>query len=140
MKGLSILLGLILGAALSGCSRQPENPKQVDAMKAFVKTDSGTTCELEVGENFEIRLPENPTTGYTWAAVKIPEGLLRPESESFEAETADPRIVGRGGTKVMVFKALKAGSGELELRLRRPWEKDAFIDSFVLKITIKGNQ
>lgn len=127
----------------SFCTREPQVPgekgKPVTTLITVSKADHNTTRELEVGENFEIRLPENPTTGYTWAAVKIPEGLLRSESESFEAETADPRIVGRGGTKVMVFKALRAGSGELELRLRRPWEKEAFIDSFVLKITIKGN-
>jgi inhibitor of cysteine peptidase len=109
----------------------------MEPMKLFVKTDSGTARELAAGESFEVRLAENPTTGYTWAAVKIPEGLLRLETESFETEPADSRIAGRGGTKVFVFKTLQPGSGELLLRLRRPWEKDVFIDSFVLNLTVK---
>jgi len=141
MKERILLLVLILGAALSSCSRQPAEPganrNRVESMKTFVKTDSGTTCELRAGESFEVRLAENPTTGYTWAVLKIPEGLLRLETESLETEPADPRIAGRGGTKVFVFKTLQPGSGELDLRLRRPWEKDVFIDSFMLNFTVK---
>ena len=141
MKRRVLLLVLILGAALSACSRQPAEPgansNRVEPMKTFVKTDSGTTCDLTAGESFEVRLAENPTTGYTWAVLKIPEGLLRLETESLETEPADPRIAGRGGTKVFVFKALQPGSGELVLRLRRPWEADVFIGSFILNFTIK---
>lgn len=141
MKERVLLLVLILGAALSGCSRQPEdpgaNPKRVESMRTFIKTDSGTTYELRAGESIEVRLPENPTTGYTWAVLKIPEDLLRLEMESFETEPADPRITGRGGTKIYVFKTLQPGSGELLLRLRRPWEKDVFIDSFILNFRAK---
>ena len=141
MKERILLLVLILGAALSSCSRQPAEPganrNRVESMKTFVKTDSGTTCELTAGESFEVRLAENPTTGYTWAVVKIPESLLQIETESFETEAADPRIVGRGGTKIFVFKTLQPGSGELDLRLRRPWEKDVFIGSFILNFRVQ---
>jgi predicted secreted protein len=133
---------LLLAALMAFCARSSRAPApsetQSTVMRSFTKADHDRSCSLAEGERFEVRLPENPTTGYTWAAVRVPEDLLGLESETFESGPADPRISGRGGTKVFVFKALTPGSGEIELRLRRPWEKGVFIDSFVLKLTIGG--
>lgn len=133
-----VLLFLAAGALV--CTKETrvaeENEKQAAAMKSFTKSDQGTVQELTKGELFEVRLSENPTTGYVWEAEKKAEGLLGLEREGYEAEPADPRIVGRGGIKIFVFKTLETGSGEIDLRLRRPWMRDVFIDSFLLKIVV----
>ena len=126
------------------CAKEPpvSDTKNVQAaaMKTFTKPDQGTVQILARGESFEVRLPENPTTGYVWEVEKIPGAVLDLERETFEAETADPRIMGRGGIKIFVFKAREPGTGEIDLRHRRPWMRDAAIDSFVLKVEIRANE
>jgi inhibitor of cysteine peptidase len=105
-------------------------------MKTLTRADRDTVLALAPGESFEIRLPENPTTGYVWEVEPVPGAVAAVVREAFEQEPADPRIVGRGGTKVFVFKAGLPGEGEVVLRLRRPWQRDVSIDSFVLTVKV----
>ena len=145
MKGKAIAL-LAGGACLllaAACADEPRIPgaraqeTKAEGMKTFSKADQEKGQVLASGESFEVRLPENPTTGYIWEVEHVPEAVAGLEREAFEQEPADPRIVGRGGIKIFVFKAREPGAGEIVLRLRRPWQRESPIDSFVLKLEIR---
>ena len=39
------------------------------------ETDVGAEVSVEVGEQFEVRLESNPTTGYGWQVVEQPDAI-----------------------------------------------------------------
>lgn len=73
-----------------------------------------------VGDRVEIRLPENPTTGYRWELVS---GVIEVLDSVLEPTPGSAGALGAGGTRVLV---VRVGDGdELVLELRRPWEAEA---------------
>ena len=88
----------------------------------LVLTDAETGSEIEVdsGEQFEVRLDSNPSTGYSWqtSAMTTPE-LVVLESQTHVA--ADTDLVGAAGTDVFVFTAV-GGAGVLRLEYIRSFD------------------
>lgn len=120
---------------------EPAEPTaQAVAMKTFSRSDQGTVPVLTPGESFAVRLDENPTTGYIWEVETLTAGVLELEREEFVQEPTDPEVVGRGGTKVFVFKTRDSGTGELALRHHRPWLKGDPLDRFVLKVEVRADE
>ena len=84
------------------------------------EADDGRVVRLAPGDSFEVRLPENATTGYRWGLVKPVEPVLRLVDESV-LQAADAGV-GSGGTRRLRFTAQYAGLADLELALARVWE------------------
>ena len=80
---------------------------------------NGQTVDLAVGQKIEIRLPENPTTGFRWQLSAEDKAMCRLVSDSFGAPSGPP---GRGGEHVWIFQAAQPGECDIVLRLRRPWD------------------
>lgn len=94
--------------------------------------------EVKVGEQFEVTLPANPSTGYTLAIKKLPDVVvLTGKSYKPGAEYHDK--VGCGGHEMFHFKAVKASVGDIDLSYSRPWEKQPQPDDkeAVIKVTVK---
>jgi inhibitor of cysteine peptidase len=83
--------------------------------------DSGRTVELRAGETLEVRLNENPGTGYRWA-VELARGFEELGSR-FESGGA----VGAAGVRVFQFRAPRAGNYELRLKQWREWEGESSV-------------
>ena len=83
---------------------------------------NGREVSLRVGEMLEIALPENRTTGFRWDLKSKAEPACILVKSTFEPAIAPP---GRGGTHRWQFQAVHAGTGEIELEYRRPWEQDS---------------
>lgn len=100
--------------AISGCSSDSAG------LATFTDTDSGSEIRVEAGEQFEIRLESNPSTGYTWeiAAETSPNTVdLRDRSH----EPGDTDVVGAPGVDVFVFDAI-AGAEVLRLEYIRSFD------------------
>jgi inhibitor of cysteine peptidase len=82
----------------------------------------GRTVDLVVGEIMELRLEENPTTGFRWSMVGDGAPACTVETSAFEARSAVP---GQGGERAWRFRAALAGSCDIRLLYRRGWESDA---------------
>jgi inhibitor of cysteine peptidase len=80
--------------------------------------DSGSRRAVRVGDEIEVVLPENPTTGYRWH-VEIDPEALRQANDHYKGATT-PR--GAPGIRVMTFQALRPGHALLRLVKRRAWE------------------
>jgi inhibitor of cysteine peptidase len=95
--------------------------------------DSGSVLNVTSGDAFDVRLPENPTTGYRWTVDSTDETVLRLDASPFES--GGEAGVGGGGTRVLRFSVIGAGSATLRLKLWREWEGDgSILDRFAVTI------
>jgi inhibitor of cysteine peptidase len=158
VRGIAIAVVLLAALVVAfGCTRseqaQPET-KEVKTDKgaggtqatapaakeiALTADNDGETVELSVGQEFTIALESNPSTGYGWEVLPMPEPVVKQVGEAeFKQDETSGRRVGVGGTATFRFKAVEAGNGPLKLVYRRSWETEVEpIKSFSVKIVVK---
>ena len=83
--------------------------------------DNGREFALDRGDALEISLPATSGTGYTWQAEPIAGGLAKQVGEP--AFTLDSAMPGASGHQIFHFAIDASGTGALEVRYVRPWEK-----------------
>ena len=111
------IVGLTLVAALAACGSDDDGgggDRQV-----LDGGDVGTEITVGVGEEFEVRLESNVTTGYAWRVAELPDAIALVSSEYEEPDTS---LVGAGGVEVFVFEGVAEGSGELRLEYVRSFD------------------
>jgi inhibitor of cysteine peptidase len=87
--------------------------------------DNGKRARVPLGKNILIRLPGNPTTGYTWQASGVSSAAVRMLGQpQFSAAPATQGKVGAGGTYSFKFQAVQPGAATIKLVYLRPWEKN----------------
>jgi inhibitor of cysteine peptidase len=87
--------------------------------------DSERELHLVMHQVLKIRLPSNPTTGYSWSLANTSSAVIQLQSKpTFERKTGTD-AVGAGGTEVWEFIAVQGGRQTLRFEYRRPWEKTA---------------
>jgi inhibitor of cysteine peptidase len=97
----------------------------------------GQAVELAIGQEVEVALPENPTTGYRWRLESSGEPACAGAGDAFEPP--DPPTPGRGGTHRWRFRAERAGRGTIALALRRAWERPgAPARTFRVEVVVTG--
>ena len=112
---------------------QQSPPAQVKLTDA----DNNKSAQLVVGQRIQIRLPANPTTGYSWLLQSFPGCLVL---VNFSYAPGGKSVPGAGGTQAVEFLATSAGEGELKIGYRRPWEKSDIpaAKTFSLKVTVSA--
>jgi inhibitor of cysteine peptidase len=113
-----MLYSAMLSIILTGCSSPTSIP---DALRLTEK-DSGSYVELIVGQNMQLSLDANPTTGYTWEVTQSDAGVL--DQVGNMEYNPDSNAIGSGGTMTFRFHAAKTGETTLRLIYQRPHEKD----------------
>ncbi len=133
-----VLMVLMVGtvAASAGCG------SQADANGGPVKlteADNGKTIEVKAGEDVQVVLNGNPTTGYAWTVTAGDAAVLVQQGDPVYAQgNTDPSIVGAGGTFTFTFKAAKAGQTTLKFDYARSFEKDVPpIQTVSMTVTVK---
>lgn len=74
---------------------------------------------LRVGDQIEISLPGNPTTGYEWKIRAVDWKILEPLSEPDYAPEGE--ALGAGGRYTLRLKAIATGESLVEMVYRRPF-------------------
>ena len=106
--------------------------------QVITEADNGTSINLKNGENFTLKLRENPTTGYSWE-LNLSEGLSI-ISDDFTQDPAPEGMSGVGGTHSWIIKALSEGTQQVNGIYKRPWENTTGNeDSFTLNAIISSN-
>jgi inhibitor of cysteine peptidase len=92
--------------------------------KAVTVTDKEDKGKVTVpkGGALVVKLPITTGTGYTWVIAKNAD-QLKPVGKS-TIEKADKPVPGARTTQVFRFDAAAAGTSELTLEYKRPFEKD----------------
>ena len=91
--------------------------------QVVTENDNGKTISLKNGENFTLKLKENPTTGYSWQLnLNKSLSILIDEytQDKFPGEKEAPE--GRGGIHSWVIQATAPGSQQVNGIYKRPWE------------------
>ena len=91
----------------------------------FTADSDGKTLTLQVGERFDVTLPGNFTTGYSWEILQGLGGVVELAGKpSYRSDSKDKNRVGAGGTVTFHFKAAAAGTAELKLVYHQSWIRD----------------
>jgi len=93
------------------------------ATKVITDADKGGEVRLETGDQLELRLKSNPSTGYMWYVQAESTSLLKLIHQS-QTEATEPGV-GRPVFQVFQFEARRGGDGTLQLHYVRSWEKPA---------------
>jgi inhibitor of cysteine peptidase len=92
------------------------------------------TVHLPVGQVTELRLNENPTTGFRWSFTADGSPSCAVVSDSFTPQEGPP---GAGGHHEWQIKAAHAGTCHLELVYRRPFEPNtAPVQTFTFDVIV----
>ncbi|CAD2219770.1 inhibitor of cysteine peptidase [Angomonas deanei] len=89
-------------------------------MTVITVADQGKTVSVQSGGSVTIKLPGNPTTGYTWA-VQSPNEELYATTKSYDS-TAPPGMVGGGGEFTFTVTPKKSGTIPLVFLYLREFE------------------
>ena len=84
-------------------------------------------AKISPGSEYIVKLPSNPSTGYSWTAIvngreeilSLKEKIMEQPDDKSEA---GGHLKGRPGYETWKFSALSAGRSDLLLEYRRSWE------------------
>jgi inhibitor of cysteine peptidase len=96
-----------------------------DDERIVLRNDSGVFITLQSGEEFDVVLEANPSTGYRWEIDPEASGAALVEMVGEPAYSSESDLPGSGGKTTFTFRALEEGSGLLRLRFWRSFEPDA---------------
>ncbi|MCL4528531.1 MAG: protease inhibitor I42 family protein [Chloroflexi bacterium] len=130
----SVLLLILLACSLITPPATPVSPS-VTPDNSFcqpgcsINADSnGKTIQLNNGELLLVELDQNASTGYEWLVDKIePDKLTNLGTDYSYGQNLPP---GSGGLQLLCFKAANAGTTNLRLIYRRPWEVNVTPEPF----------
>jgi inhibitor of cysteine peptidase len=115
----------------------PQKPPEFLMLKhqAITEDDTGKTINLENGETFYLKLPENPSTGYRWE-LNLTQGL-NILSDEYIQDPAPEGYTGVSGTHQWKIKAIAEGSQQIKGIYKRPWENETGTeDKFILNVEV----
>lgn len=118
------LAALLAAGCASKSEPSPLTPVGVRENGTLILThaDHNRTAELRVGERLVVRLPENPSTGNTWAIEENDRRLLALDGTDYTAPTEG--FIGARGERIYTFTAQQPGEVGLKFKYWRFWEGD----------------
>jgi inhibitor of cysteine peptidase len=131
-----MMRALVLVLALTACApteapKQESGEQQVlpaptpeDVAVRITAEQNGQTVEVGVNQRFAVELVGVPTAGYVWQPAQVPGFITRAGEAGGNtiAEQSQPGYAGGNHWEVLMFSATAAGTGELVIEQRRPWE------------------
>jgi inhibitor of cysteine peptidase len=97
----------------------------------LTEANNGQAIQIRLGDPVDLRLRENPTTGFRWQVVRA-DGLVE-EAAADEGRRVpapgQPPQMGAGGIRVFRFRARTPGTGRLELKLWREFQGESSVVS-----------
>lgn len=133
-----MMRALVLVLALAAACAPTETPKQEasgdeqtlpaptpeDVAVRITAEQNGQTVEVGVNQRFAVELVGVPTAGYVWQPAQVPDFITRAGEAGGNtiAEQSQPGYAGGNHWEVLMFSATAAGTGELVIEQRRPWE------------------
>lgn len=133
MKRALVVLAFALAACTPAQEAKQETPVANNSVPAPTPSDvttritaeqNGQMVNVAVGQRFAIELVGVPTAGYVWAPSQVPAFITRAGEASGNTtqDQSQPGFTGGNHWEVTMFSATAAGTGEIVMEQRRPWE------------------
>lgn len=134
MKKRFIYIGLLIAgistlihACISPKPIKPESATKNNISKTIYAKAEMNEINVLKGEDFEITLDSNPSTGFSWALAEDLDAQMVEEMDNvYGSNTSDngdnPPLVGGGGTETWTFKALKKGETSIKMKYCQPFD------------------
>jgi inhibitor of cysteine peptidase len=108
---------------------------KADCFMSIDKTFNGKTVVLQLGQSLELRLDENPTTGYRWSLENINPEVIGLEQDHYNSP--ETSAIGAGGQHLWEFRGLARGQGIVRLKHWQSWSGEASItETFEITIVV----
>jgi inhibitor of cysteine peptidase len=134
-----MMRALVLVLALAACAPTGESPREEggqqmlpaptpdDIAVHITAAQNGQTVQVGVNQRFAVELVGVPTAGYVWQPAQMPAFVTRAGDATGPTIPAqnEPGYAGGNHWEVLMFSATAAGTGELVIEQRRPWEQGA---------------
>lgn len=124
---------VIMAAAvvvLSSCAGSAE-------MTSLTANDDGRTVNLTTGDQFQVALGGNPTTGYAWTVNISDEGIVAALDEPrYEPDPESAGQVGAGGVYTWRFTAIREGSTRVNFAYARSFEDRPPLETCTITIRV----
>jgi inhibitor of cysteine peptidase len=99
---------------------------------------NNTAVTARIGDTIEVLLSENPSTGYRWEVAAFDSSVVSAGESRFSPAAGG---IGARGTRHMTFLVRGAGTGRIELVLRRNWEPaDAVIQRWSVTVEVREGE
>ena len=123
---------------VSKVTPSPSNVVQLDDTNLRSQLES-TGLALKVGDVYEFRVHENPSTGYKWnltaASQTAINGIISVD-KTYVQDSAPVGFTGVGGQAFYKITAIGTGTASFEINEIRPWEPEKFVDHIQIPITV----
>ncbi len=118
MTRLPLFLVMLLTGALllSACGDSDQNHP---TLTTLTESDNGKTVELQVTDDLDVTLTENPSTGFLWDIDTIDQSVIKQTGDS---EFTPGSGIGASGKRTFHFQAVASGQSDLKLILHRPFD------------------
>jgi inhibitor of cysteine peptidase len=94
---------------------------------------AGKSIDLPVGQTVEIRLQENPSTGFRWSIASDGTPQCTVVADSYQSQPGPP---GQAGVHVWDLRGVQPGQCTFEVRYSRSWEHVPAAQDFVLHVRV----
>ena len=122
----SLILALLLSSTAYAQTEQTEAPPcETSPYMAASSTADEDPITLKINHLLSITLPANPSTGFSWEIIEMPNFLEQIGQEEYLHDPFRPGLVGAAGSNSWKFQAIAPGSGLLRFVYQRPWERNA---------------
>lgn len=99
------------------------------------QSQSGSTMSAARGDVLVLRLPENPTTGYSWK-MTLSDGLTL-ESDEYIPDEQSGDLVGVGGTHQWRIELSETGKQSVDGVYRQEWDPTQSPQYFTLTVNVE---
>lgn len=115
----AVALAVALTFAPAGAASAFDAREAPRKMLILTETDNDRTVDIHAGDEVQVNLHENASTGYRWTVDSYDRDILEelPAAADYPAGG-----VGSAGTATFTFRGRKAGVAAVGLKLRRRWE------------------
>jgi len=100
---VAALVGLLIAVALAGCASKTQNNQGAAAAA------TGEAIHTNVGEDFQVSLLSNPSTGYEWSMTTRPDPKVASQKGNEFTVPSRTKEAGAPGQEVWTFEAIGPG-------------------------------
>lgn len=119
--GCAFVCALAVAALLAACGVEHADDGAV-VLTQVTEADSGGTVRVRAGEELEVRLTTNPSTGHAWSFPPVDGLAVATVEPPPPTPGASPTALGAPVTLVLKVKATAGGTYTFEGFYRRLWE------------------